>query len=73
MLLGGDCSLSATGSAASGLDRLRMLLRFAGSTAVLLSAIPFSWAAATTYLNGRHAKHTGTLLGQIWLRKMAQT
>jgi len=35
--------------------------RTKGPTAVLLSAIPFSWAAATTYLNSRHAKYSGDM------------
>jgi putative Ca2+/H+ antiporter (TMEM165/GDT1 family) len=31
----------------------------AGAMAVLLSAVPFSWAAISTYLNTAHAKRTG--------------
>jgi hypothetical protein len=31
--------------------------------AVLLSAVPFSWAALSTYLNTAHAKRTGGLVG----------
>lgn len=32
-----------------------------GAMAVLLSAIPFSWAAISTYLNTAHAKRTGDM------------
>ncbi len=41
------------------LSRVDPNVAIAGAMAVLLSAVPFSWAALSTYLNTAHAKRTG--------------
>ena len=39
---------------------MSLVIPVTGAIAALLAGIPYSWSAIVTFLNAKHAKHTGT-------------